>query len=299
MDPRERGKNADAVAPRSRISGTCVRKFVGFCCWFGFVSEYPGDDSGNLNFKVAATRASRDFLEKTRCPHGGPGGARFQVGAGRPRRARPTDARPTRARRGGTQPVPRPKLALGGWKKARAGSARKFSAGPVRPPPGLQPRDPPGSSAATAGAMPRVSRPQLVPSPGGQVLAPQGPRSRPRAALDSRPRRRAPRKRPAAAAPHSPPLAPPVEPGGLSRQRRRAGRGGGGGGAWARGAGPAAGASGFSPPPRAAGTSAWAPTGPPPPALARGPEPPREAAYPPDSALPLHLSGFPLSRLHP
>lgn len=46
--------------------GPASGNFLGFVACFVFVSELPGDDSANLNFEIAATRANRDFPEKLR-----------------------------------------------------------------------------------------------------------------------------------------------------------------------------------------------------------------------------------------
>ena len=181
------------MAPRSRISGTGVRKFVGlFCLLFGFVSESPGEDSGNLNFEIAATRASRDFPEKPRgvlsgeaAPRVGRGALSGWGGTTPPRAICGRSAHLAEQER--NQPVPRREQAPRGWKPGLTGPARKIEAGPRRPPPHLDPGDPSGFPAATTrvepGAGARAARSPLAPHrrPGvPPIRAPAAARPHPR-----------------------------------------------------------------------------------------------------------------------
>ncbi|XP_059547941.1 basic salivary proline-rich protein 2-like [Myotis daubentonii] len=199
-----RSPGANLGAGRLARQGSDLRPGTGWV-WFGFVSKSPGDDSGNLNFKIAGARANPDFPERTLDVLSAEGAPRTRRGATPPHaiRGRPAHS----GRKSGTPPVPRPRQRWGLETGPRESSSRS-------PAPSARSRTP--GPAWFVGRRDRHdardSRPQLRPNP-GQVLAPQGP------ALPAR----GPPPPPLASScsPYSPPLAPPVEPGGLSPQRGR------------------------------------------------------------------------------
>lgn len=180
--PRQGQKNAAAVVPGNRISGTCVREFFGFCCWFSFLF---------LNSRVRITEIStlrprpperiETFLKSLRGLHSGgrkhrrPGRARFQV-------------------RGQETPTGCDPRAIGplggGGARERNPACRTAEPGTGRLETGPRVRSRPDPCALHPASTPgtrRGARPPPLQSP-GQVLASRGPRSRPRAPLGSRPR---------------------------------------------------------------------------------------------------------------
>lgn len=172
---------------------------------FGFVSKSPGDGSGNLNFKIAGARANPDFPVRTRDVLSAEGAPRTRRGATPPHAIR---GRP-RTRGARAEPrLSRGRDSAGGWKPAR----ERVPAGAPRPPPGLAARDPPGSWAAATGTMPGTPGLNCARIP-GRCSRRRDPRSGPGGPP--------PPPLASSCSPYSPPLAPPVGPGGLSPQRGR------------------------------------------------------------------------------
>lgn len=200
------------------------------CC---FVSEFPGDDSGNSTLRSQPPERIATFLKslETSFPgrgRRGPRGVRFQVGVGRSAHSGAQARSPVRL----TAETSAGRLETGP-RRLRAEDLGGTSA-PSTPPRPQGPAEVRGRHDARSAPDLRCSRvpgrcsrrKDLAPGP-GRPWAPT-PAAAP---LISAP----------AAAAHSPPPAPPVEPGGLSQPRRRAagggrgagrGGGGGGGGGW-------------------------------------------------------------------
>lgn len=200
---RGEDKSADGVAPRSRTSETCVRKLLGFCLVLFLNPRVTILEISTLRSR--APERAPTFLKGLgtsfpRREHRAPAGAR-------PHRTRSAGARPTRGARAEPR-LSRGRDSAGGWEAAR----ERVPAGALRLPPGLAPRDPPGSWAAASGTMPGTPGLNCARIP-GRCWRRRDPRSRPGGPP--------PPPLASSCSPYSPPLAPPVEPGGLSPQRRR------------------------------------------------------------------------------
>ena len=120
------------------------------------------------------------------------------------------------------QPGLRREQAPSDWKPGLAGPARKITAGLRRPPTTSNPGDPPGfRDTATTPAESRAGA-RAAPTPLSTHHQLEAPRISTPVAASSPSATLA--RAPAASqrAPHSPPRAPPVEPGGLSRRSWRA-----------------------------------------------------------------------------
>lgn len=154
---------------------------------FGLVSKSP---RGGMILEISTLRSQAPERTPTflrglgasfpRRAHRAPAGAR-------PHRTRSADDRPTRGARA------EPRLSHGqdgaGRLETRPRRPRdQVLAGALRAPPGLAPRDPPGSWAAATGTTPRDSRPQLPRIP-GRCSQPGSP-SAPAPAPPPRPHRR-------------------------------------------------------------------------------------------------------------
>lgn len=174
----------------------------------GFVSQSPGDASGNLNFRIADARAKPDFPGRTRGALSAEGAPRTRGGATPPHALR---GRPAHSGRESGTPSARPTAAaaLGG---------RELSEFQPQPR-ALLPVSHPGTRLARG--PPRPARCRGTPGLNcsripGRCSRRRDPRSRPGVGWGGRRAPIAP-----SGSPHSPPRAPPVEPGGLSPQRRR------------------------------------------------------------------------------